>query len=61
MPGNSIGVLFRITTWGESHGKAVSVVVDGCPLNITLEKSDIQKELDRRRPDHLPSASLRKE
>jgi chorismate synthase len=61
MPGNSMGVLFRITTWGESHGKAVGVVVDGCPPRITLAESDIQKELDRRRPGHLPSASPREE
>jgi chorismate synthase len=61
MSGNSIGVLFRVTTWGESHGKAVGVVVDGCPPHIALIESDIQKELDRRRPGHLPSASPRRE
>jgi len=61
MSGNSIGVLFRVTTWGESHGKAVGVVVDGCPPRIALIESDIQKELDRRRPGHLPSASPRRE
>jgi chorismate synthase len=48
MSGNSIGVLFRVTTWGESHGKAVGVVVDGCPSNIALTESDIQIELVRR-------------
>jgi len=61
MSGNSIGVLFRATTWGESHGKAVGVVVDGCPPNIALTESDIQRELKRRRPGHLPSASRRQE
>src|SRR6266478_4663045 len=44
------GVLFRISTWGESHGGGVGVVVDGCPPRIPLSESDIQPELDRRRP-----------
>jgi chorismate synthase len=44
------GVLFRVATWGESHGGGVGVVVDGCPPRIALEASDIQRELDRRRP-----------
>jgi chorismate synthase len=61
MSGNSIGILFRVTTWGESHGKAVGVVVDGCPPRIALMESDIQEELDRRRPGYLPSASSRRE
>ncbi len=50
MSGNSFGVLFRMTTWGESHGKAVGVVVDGCPPRISLCEEDVQEELDRRRP-----------
>ena len=61
MSGNSIGVLFRATTWGESHGKALGVVVDGCPPNIPLTESDIQKELERRKPGQIPSASPRGE
>ncbi len=61
MSGNSIGVLFRVTTWGESHGKAVGVVVDGCPPRIALTESDIQEELKRRKPGQIPSASPRKE
>jgi chorismate synthase len=61
MSGNSIGVLFRVTTWGESHGKAMGVVVDGCPPNIALTESDIQKDLDRRKPGQLISASPRRE
>jgi chorismate synthase len=61
MSGNSIGVLFRVTTWGESHGKALGAVVDGCPPNIDLTESEIQAELARRRPGGLSSASLRKE
>ena len=48
--GNSFGQLFRITTWGESHGGGVGVVIDGCPPRIELSEDDIQHELDRRRP-----------
>jgi chorismate synthase len=61
MSGNSIGVLFRVNTWGESHGKALGVVVDGCPPRLDLTESDIQAELARRRPGQHTSASLRKE
>ena len=50
MAGNSFGQLFRIHTWGESHGPAIGVVVDGCPAGLELSEEDIQKELDRRRP-----------
>jgi chorismate synthase len=48
--GSSFGQLFRITTWGESHGGGVGVVIDGCPARIELSEADIQHELDRRRP-----------
>ena len=48
--GSSFGQLFRITTWGESHGGGVGVVIDGCPPRIELSEADIQRELDRRRP-----------
>ena len=48
--GNSFGEIFRITTWGESHGGGVGVVIDGCPPRIPLSEKDIQPELDRRRP-----------
>ena len=61
MSGNSTGVLFRVTTWGESHGKALGAVVDGCPPHIDLTESDIQAELARRRPGQLTSASPREE
>ncbi len=61
MAGNSFGVLFRITTWGESHGKAVGVTIDGCPAGIGLDEEDIQKELNRRRPGLFPGASPRRE
>src|ERR1041384_1729459 len=47
---NSFGHLFRITTWGESHGGGVGVVVDGCPPQLALTEADIQPDLDRRRP-----------
>ncbi len=47
---NTFGHVFRITTWGESHGGAIGVVVDGCPPGISITETDIQPELDRRRP-----------
>ena len=47
---NSFGKLFQITTWGESHGPAVGVVIDGCPPRLPLTEAEIQAELDRRRP-----------
>jgi chorismate synthase len=50
MGGNSIGRLFRVTTWGESHGAALGVVIDGCPPAIPLTPEDIQQDLERRRP-----------
>jgi len=61
MSGNSIGVLFRVTTWGESHGKALGAVVDGCPPNIDLTEAVIQQELNRRRPGQGKSTSPRQE
>ena len=50
MPGNTFGCLFRITTWGESHGPALGVTIDGCPPGIELSPEDIQRDLDRRSP-----------
>jgi|Deesub1362A_J573_1020465.scaffolds.fasta_scaffold00657_13 chorismate synthase len=50
MSGNTFGKIFRVTTWGESHGKAVGCVVDGCPSGLDISEADIQRELDRRRP-----------
>jgi chorismate synthase len=50
MSGNTFGNLLKITTWGESHGPAIGVVIDGCPAGLKLTKKEIQKELDRRRP-----------
>jgi chorismate synthase len=61
MSGNTIGTLFRVTTWGESHGPAVGAVIDGCPPRIEISEADIQAELDRRRPGGLASASPRRE
>ncbi len=59
--GNSFGQLFRITTWGESHGGGVGVVIDGCPPRIPLREADIQGELDRRRPGQSSIVTARAE
>jgi chorismate synthase len=59
--GNSFGVLFRITTWGESHGGGVGVVIDGCPPRIPISLEEIQVELDRRRPGQSKIVTQRKE
>lgn len=59
--GNTFGHMFRITTWGESHGDAVGVVVDGCPPRLPLCEQDIQTELDRRRPGQSEISTQRKE
>jgi chorismate synthase len=59
--GNSFGQLFRITTWGESHGGGVGVVIDGCPPLIELTEADVQHELDRRRPGQSAIVTQRDE
>jgi chorismate synthase len=59
--GNTFGHLFRITTWGESHGGGVGVVVDGCPPRLALTEADIQPDLDRRRPGQSSIVTPRKE
>ena len=61
MAGNSFGDIFRITTFGESHGGAVGVVVDGCPPGLSLSLTDIQRHLDRRRPGQSDITTPRKE
>lgn len=61
MPGNTFGQLFRVTTFGESHGPALGAVIDGCPAGLSLSREDIQKELDRRRPGTHRLATQRKE
>jgi chorismate synthase len=58
---NSFGHLFRVTTWGESHGPAIGCVVDGCPPRIPLSESDIQPWLDRRRPGQSKFTTQRQE
>ncbi|MFZ2960783.1 MAG: chorismate synthase [Candidatus Ozemobacteraceae bacterium] len=52
MMGNSFGTVFRVTTWGESHGPALGAVIDGCPAGVALDESDIRAQLDRDVPDH---------
>ncbi len=59
--GNSFGQLFRITTWGESHGGGIGVVIDGCPPRLKLTEADIQPDLDRRRPGQSKIVTPRKE
>ena len=59
--GNSFGELFRITTWGESHGGGVGVVIDGCPPRLALTEKDIQPDLARRRPGQSRITTQRKE
>jgi chorismate synthase len=58
---NTFGHLFRITTWGESHGAGIGVVIDGCPPGLPLSPEDIQAELDLRRPGQSEFTSPRKE
>jgi len=59
--GNTFGSLFKIATWGESHGGGIGVVVDGCPPRLPLSEADIQFELDRRRPGQSDITTPRKE
>lgn len=61
MAGSSFGNIFRITTWGESHGAAIGVVVDGCPAGLELSEEDIQVYLDRRKPGNSQFSTQRKE
>ncbi|HRF40679.1 MAG TPA: chorismate synthase, partial [Saprospiraceae bacterium] len=50
MPGNTFGNTFKISTFGESHGPAIGVVIDGCPAGLAIDEQFLQSELDRRRP-----------
>ena len=59
--GSTIGTLFKMTTWGESHGKGIGVVVDGCPAGLPLEEGDIQALLDRRKPGQSRFTTQRSE
>ncbi len=61
MAGSTYGTIFKITTWGESHGKALGVVIDGCPAGLPLEEADIQKYLNRRKPGTSSITTPRKE
>lgn len=61
MAGSTFGTIFKITTWGESHGKALGVVVDGCPAGLLLCEEDIQRYLDRRKPGTSSMTTARKE
>src|ERR1700694_3830022 len=59
--GNTFGQLFRVTTFGESHGGGIGVVIDGCPPKIDISQGEIQRELDRRRPGQSKITTQRKE
>src|SRR6185295_4109209 len=61
MSGNSFGTLYRVTSFGESHGPAYGGVVDGCPPGLALKNEDIQKELDRRKPGSSRHVTQRRE
>jgi len=61
MGSNSFGTIFRITTWGESHGPAIGVVIDGCPAGLELSEQDLFPDLQRRAPGSNPHTSTRKE
>ena len=61
MAGNSFGQIFKITTFGESHGKAIGVIVDGCPAGLAIDEAFIQSELARRRPGQSSIVTQRKE
>src|SRR3954454_11111202 len=61
MSGNTLGTLFRVTSFGESHGPAIGCVVDGCPPGLALNEADIQQALDRRRPGTSRHVTQRRE
>ena len=58
---NTLGKIFKIISFGESHGRCVGVVIDGCPASLKIEEKDIQKELDKRKPGLSKATSQRKE
>ena len=61
MSGNSIGKLFTVTSFGESHGLAIGCIVDGCPPGLEISASDLQPDLDRRKPGQSRYTTQRKE
>lgn len=61
MAGNTFGTLFAVTSFGESHGPAIGCIIDGCPPHLALQESDLQHDLDRRRPGQTRHTSQRRE
>ena len=61
MSGNTFGTIFKLTTFGESHGPCIGGIIDGCPSNIKIDKSIIQHDLDRRKPGQSKIVTQRKE
>ncbi len=61
MAGSTFGTLLSVTTWGESHGRGIGVVIDGCPAGLPLEEADIQRYLDRRKPGSSSISTPRRE
>jgi chorismate synthase len=61
MSGNTLGTLFCVTSFGESHGPAIGCVVDGCPPGLALDAADIQRDLDRRKPGTSRHVTQRRE
>ena len=61
MASNAFGQIFRITTWGESHGRAIGVVIDGCPAGISITEEELNHDLARRAPGRNPYMSARRE
>lgn len=61
MAGNTFGTLFKLTTYGESHGIAIGGIIDGCPAGLTLDMEAIQRDLDRRKPGQSKIVTQRKE
>ena len=61
MAGNNIGQLFKVTTFGESHGMAMGCIVDGCPPGLPLTEEDLQKDLDLRKPGTSKYTTQRRE
>ena len=59
--GNTFGKIFKLTTFGESHGKAIGGIIDGCPAGLELDFEAIQKQLDRRKPGQSKITTQRKE
>lgn len=60
MAGSTLGTVFSVSTWGESHGKGVGVVIDGCPAGLPLTEQDIQIYLNRRKPGQSRFTTLEK-